>query len=571
MQDRAELVFLHGGFQRQQAAQLRVAVLFDDEQQRMRGEKFLDLLAEGKCPDTHVVQGHAFGFENVQRLAHRAVAAADGNDRRLVARGFDDRLRHQRLRALELALQAIEHDLVVVRVLGVAAVLVVTGAAREIRALRMHAGQRAVGDRVFVQIEIAVELGRQLFDLFLRQHLAAIRLVALVPVEDGTHPVVHADVEIRHHEYRRLQALGQIEGIDRHVEAFFRVRREQQHVARVAVRGIGRRHDVALLCPRRHARRGSDALDVEQHRGNLGVVGETDELVHQRNARAAGRREGARTVPGGADHGADGGEFILGLHDQVIVLARLRIDAPLLAEALERIHHRRRRRDRIPRADRRAGIETAECRRGVAIDQDVIRRPVHALHADRQRTLEMLACIVVADLQRLHVRVEQRFLAGVTLGQQRAHDVEIDLQQRGEHAGVHDVLEQDSRPHTLERLIAHARQRHAEKGDVVAFQQRRARPARVVDQIAAGIDFTHVARIRLRVHRHHEVDAARACDVAVARHADFVPRRQPLDVRGEVVLPHDGNAHAEHGLHQQRVGAGGAGSVDVRELDDEVV
>src|SRR5690606_27188447 len=53
--------------------------------------------------------------------------------------------------------------------------------------------------------------------------------------------------------------------------------------------------------------------------------------------------------------------------------------------------------------------------------------------------------------------------------------------------------------------------------------------------------------------------------------ADLVPRRQPLDIRREEVLPTDRHAHPEDRPHQQRVRAGGAGPVHVRQLDDEVV
>ena len=63
----------------------------------------------------------------------------------------------------------------------------------------------------------------------------------------------------------------------------------------------------------------------------------------------------------------------------------------------------------------------------------------------------------------------------------------------------------------------------------------------------------------------------RARDVAVLGDADLVPGGQALDVRREVVLAHDRDAHAEDGLHEQGVGAGRAGAVDVRELDREVV
>ena len=60
----------------------------------------------------------------------------------------------------------------------------------------------------------------------------------------------------------------------------------QADVARVAVRRVGAHHQVALLRARRHAGRRAGALHVEDHRRDLGVVGQADELVHQRDAGA---------------------------------------------------------------------------------------------------------------------------------------------------------------------------------------------------------------------------------------------------------------------------------------------
>ena len=103
---------------------------------------------------------------------------------------------------------------------------------------------------------------------------------------------------------------------------------------RVAVRGIGAFQQVALLRARGHAGGGPDALDIDDHRRNLGVIGEPQQLIHQRDARAGGGGERARAVPGGADHHADGGQFVFRLQMSVVVLAGLRVLAVLLAEAL---------------------------------------------------------------------------------------------------------------------------------------------------------------------------------------------------------------------------------------------
>src|SRR4030095_10699341 len=149
----------------------------------MGGEEFLDFLAEWEAAHAHVIRLNATALEDVERFEHRAVAAAERHDANVVrALACERSFRHELLRRVELPFQAIEHDLIVSRVLGVSAVLRVTGAAREIRALRMHAGQRAIRDRIAVLVEVAVELV-ELLDLLLAQQLAAIGTGGGLPID----------------------------------------------------------------------------------------------------------------------------------------------------------------------------------------------------------------------------------------------------------------------------------------------------------------------------------------------------------------------------------------------------
>ena len=119
-------------------------------------------------------------------------------------------------------------------------------------------------------------------------------------------------------------------------------------------RGVGAGQDVPLLGARRHAGRRAGPLHVDDHRRDLGVVGQADQLAHQRDARPGGGGEGARAVPGRADHHADRRQLVLGLQDAEVALAGLGILAVLLAERLERVHHRGGRRDRVPGGHRGA-------------------------------------------------------------------------------------------------------------------------------------------------------------------------------------------------------------------------
>ena len=571
MQQRAQFRLLDLRLERQQRTHLRVAVLLDHEHEAVGGEELLDLVAEREGLDPQVVERNALAAQHVERFAHGTVGAAEGDQRDLDARILlHQRCGHELPCGGELAQQPVEHDLVIGRVLGVGAELRVTRAAREVRALRVHAREGTIRNAVLVAVEVAVEL-LDLLQLRLAVDLAAVRLPAVVPLQVAAHPVVHADVEVRQHHHRCLQPFGEVERLHRHVEALLGVRGVQTDVFGVAMRSIGGGDEVALLGAGRHAGRGADALHVEHHGGDLGVVRQAQELAHQRDTRPGGRGEGAGAVPARAEHHADRREFVFGLDEREVAAAGLRIDAPLVGKALERIHQRGGRCDRVPPRHRGAGVDGAQAGRGVAVDHDVAGSEIHRLDAQRQRAGDVRLRVVVAELDRLHVRVDQRRLLRIGLGQQLADLPEIQIEQRRQRAGVADVLHQDARAHALEGFVAELRQRHADHGDVVAAQQRRARPGRVVEEIAARRHVAQVARIGLGVHRHHDVDLPGARHVAVLRDADLVPGRQALDVRREVVLAHHRDAAAEDRLHQQRVGARRAGSIDRGDLDHEIV
>ena len=247
------------------------------------------------------------------------------------------------------------------------------------------------------------------------------------------------------------------------------------------------------------------------------------------------------------------------------------IDRQAVAKTLESVHQRRRRRDRIPGSDGGAGVDAAERCGGVAIDNDVAGRGVHLFDAQRQRAAVLLLRVVVAELDRLHVAVHQLRLLRVGLGQELADNVQVDPAQGGQRAGVADVLHQDAGANAGEILVAQARERNPQHGNVIAQHQRRTRPGGVVEKIAARGDLLEVAHVGLDVQGDHDVDLSAAGAVAIAGHADLVPGGQALDVGREVILAHHRHTAPEYGLHQQAVGAGRASAVDGGNLDDEVV
>ncbi len=284
-----------------------------------------------------------------------------------------------------------------------------------------------------------------------------------------------------------------------------------------------------------------------------------------------GRRERARACPRRPDHHADRGDLVLGLENRKPVPTGLGLAAILLAEPFEGFHQRRRRRNRIPRADRRPGVEAAERRRGVAVDQNRIAGEIQCRQVNRERTIEVRLRVVVADVDRLPVGVHQRRLAPVPFLEQRADHVGIHVQQRRQRAGVRDVLHQDPLAHAGEPCVAHLGERDAQIGDIGPEQPLIERPGRVVQQPAPGTDFGDVPAVGGGIERHHQVEMRRPRGIAALADPDLIPGRQPLNVGRKHVLAGDRNAHPEDRLHDEPVGGGRSGPVGGGDLEREVV
>jgi hypothetical protein len=434
----------------------------------------------------------------------------------------------------------------------------------------VRAGQRAPGDAVAVDVLVAAEIAAG-FQLGRGHDLAAVVVARLVPVEGCAQALVHADVQVGHHEHRRLQPVGQVQRGGGEFEALGRVLRQQHHVPGVAVRSVGRAQQVGLLRARGHAGGRPAALHVDDRHRDLGEVGQADEFGHQRNARPGSGGEGTRAVPARAHHHADRSDLVLGLHDGVARLAGGRVVAQLLAVALEGLGHRRRGRDRIPGADRGAAVDAAQSGGGVAVDEDALAHRLGAPHAQADRRLEVFTREAGPGLQCAHVALEQPLLALVLLAEQALDDGGVDVHQHRQRAQHHDVLEQRALARILVGGVADRGDRHADHGDVVAEGLGRLRPRAVVEQVAAGLDLGHVLVPGLRVHRHHHVDAAAPAQPAAGTDTHLVPGRQALDIAREDIARAHRHAHAQDGLGEQLVGRGRARAVDIGELDDEFV
>ena len=284
VRDRAQLGQLRRiALHLEQRQHLAVAVLFD----HVDAVAFLDELEDlGRervrlQPEVRRRQLRFIG-QLVARFDDGPVGCAVADDAHLaLGQQLDFRLRHQCPRGLELPREPIQILRVVLGTLAVLRLFVVARPAREIRRHAV-AGDRAVRDAVAVHVAVAREFADALERVGIQQLAARDRLGRIV--EGVRHPRVHAQVEVRHHEDRRLHVLGEVERVHRHRVALGDRAGQQQRVLGVAVRQEGRGQDVLLTGPGRETGGWPAPLDVEDHGRDFGVVAKAGELRHQRNA-----------------------------------------------------------------------------------------------------------------------------------------------------------------------------------------------------------------------------------------------------------------------------------------------
>ena len=497
----------------------------------MRLDEIRNLAVERKGAYAQQVEDHAVALKDFGRLMHGGTCRAviDHAERCLARIRSQDRCGNQRLGRVELAQQPFHVLDIVGPFFRIARVAVLCRATGEIgTARRMCAGIGPEGNTVAVYIEVTAELLAGL-KLLGRQDLAAIEGARVVPVERCAEAMVRTDVEIEHDEDGGLQPFRQIERLRAHGEGLIGILRQQQDMLGVAVGGIGAGQNIRLLGARRDAGGWTAALHIEQDRWNFGEIGEAKELLHERDTRTGCCGEGPGTVPAGSHHHADGGEFVLGLHDGVF-RAPLRVGAQALAIAHEEFGQGGRRRDRIPRADAGAAIDRAECCSLVALDEDTVAHGIGALDTQANRAGEMRLRIFMADVQRLDIWRDEFFLALELLADQGFDDRDLDVEQRRERADIDDVLEELAQTRFLVTPVADFGQRHADNRDVVAEFRSRYRARRIVEQVPARLQAGDILCPGLRVHRNEQVRAAACAQMSGAADADLVPGGKALDV-----------------------------------------
>jgi len=146
------------GLERQQRAQLRIAVLLTTKMTTVRVENRSTSSVNGKARTPHVVHPHAARAQQVMasrirpsQLPTDTITSSLSAVASMIARG------HEFLRRGPFYEQPVEEQLIVGRILGVHAKLGVSRAAREIGCLRMHPRQSAISDAVAVLVQVAIE------------------------------------------------------------------------------------------------------------------------------------------------------------------------------------------------------------------------------------------------------------------------------------------------------------------------------------------------------------------------------------------------------------------------------
>ena len=143
-----------------------------------------------------------------------------------------------------------------------------------------------------------------------------------------------ADDLVHEQDDRRAEAFGVIDGHDGHVIRLADAPRRERDDWMVAMRAPARLHDVGLGRRGRLARRGADALYVDEHARDFGAGRVADELLLQRKAWAARRVHRFRARERGAEDGAHRADFVLHL-DELAAMLRQQLGHRLSAISVD--------------------------------------------------------------------------------------------------------------------------------------------------------------------------------------------------------------------------------------------
>src|SRR5262249_48253331 len=147
---------------------------------------------EGICPYPKIVSLNPVFFPQlIAAFDYGPMRGAVGDDADLRLAGIDLGAWHERAGGLELAIQALQVVLVIIRTLAVLSMLVVAAAAREVRCSGMiRSRQGAVRNRVAIHVFVAREAA-QTIEIFFGQDFPTVYRLGGIG-KWLRHPIVHA-------------------------------------------------------------------------------------------------------------------------------------------------------------------------------------------------------------------------------------------------------------------------------------------------------------------------------------------------------------------------------------------
>ena len=363
-----------------------------------------------------------------------------------------------------------------------------------------------------------------------------------------------------------MEALGVVEGAPAELETFLDGAGDEHDVLGVTVAAFVKHLKVGLLGAGGQTGRRSNAVDVPEHRGHFGEIRQSDEFLHQRNARPGRRGHAAGSGPSGTDDHPGRSQFVFGLHHGAsgfAVLVRSQFGDP----SNDAFSEAGGRRDGVPRKHLDATEERAEGGGFVAFHEEATF--VAAACRDRVRVLlgEVFACVVAPEVEGGGVELNRRGFSLELLANGFDHSGLVNAKQFGQDADVDDV-----RDHARQFGVdttGHLRHGDRVRDDVLAVHGLLG--VAVPHDDAAGFELSQVVFPGGRVHEHLDVGPVAGCLVAGIGKTHNVPGRKARNVGGEEVLPAHFDAHVEQGLEQDEVGRLRAGSVRGGDVDGEVV
>src|SRR3546814_15711779 len=110
----------------------------------------------------------------------------------------------------------------------------------------MGSGQGAPRDAIAIDVVVTAKI-TACFQLVSTHHLATVVIAPLMPLQWRAQTMIHADIQVSHHEYRGLQVISEVQRCRRMIEKCGRILRQQKHMEGNAMTDIATRKPDGLM------------------------------------------------------------------------------------------------------------------------------------------------------------------------------------------------------------------------------------------------------------------------------------------------------------------------------------